>query len=64
MPAAAWCRGGASELLAHVSGGRSGAALRMLDDPQLLETRAQYLTELLDLMKSPVRIRFLLLPSG
>jgi DNA polymerase-3 subunit delta' len=47
-----------AELLAHVSGGRPGAALRMLDDPQLLETRAQYLTELLDLMKSPVRDRF------
>ena len=49
---------GQAQLLAHVSGGRPGAALRMLAEPQLLEKRHHYLTGLLDLIHSPLRDRF------
>jgi len=49
---------GQADLLAHVSGGRPGAALRMLIEPELLEKRRQYLTDLLDLIHSPLRDRF------
>ena len=47
-----------ADLLAHVSGGRPGAALRMHTDPLLLEKRRQYLQDLLELENSPLRDRF------
>jgi len=47
-----------ADLLAHVSGGRPGAALRMRTEPSLLEKRRQYLQDLLDLEQSPLRDRF------
>lgn len=49
---------GQADLLAHVSGGRPGAALHMVREPQLLEERRQCLQDLLDLEASPLRDRF------
>jgi DNA polymerase-3 subunit delta' len=47
-----------ADLLAHVAGGRPGAALHMHADPTLLEKRRQYIQDLLDLEHSPLRDRF------
>jgi DNA polymerase-3 subunit delta' len=47
-----------AELLAHVSGGRPGYALRLYDDPQSLEDRDTWLVDLLDLLKSSRLKRF------
>ncbi len=45
-------------LLAHVSGGRAGAALHMHTAPEIMELRHKNLNTLLELMESPVRERF------
>ncbi len=47
-----------AELLAHVAGGRPGAALRMAADPVYMEKRCQYLDDLLELEQSSLRDRF------
>ena len=47
-----------ADLLAHVSGGRPGAALRMHVDSNLLEKRREHLQDLLELEQSPLRERF------
>ena len=47
-----------AELLAHVAGGRPGAALRMQADPALMEKRQQYLDDLLELQQNSLRERF------
>ena len=45
-------------LLAHVAGGRAGAALRLQAQPQLMQQRQQHLTDLVELAESPLRERF------
>ncbi len=47
-----------ARLLAHISGGRPGYALRLLDDKDALEFRAKRLDELQTLLKSNRRERF------
>lgn len=47
-----------ADLLAHVSGGRAGAALHMHTAPEIMELRHKNLDTLLELMESPVRERF------
>jgi DNA polymerase-3 subunit delta' len=47
-----------ARLLAHVSGGRPGYALRLMDDKETLKFRAQRLEELQSLLKSSRRVRF------
>jgi DNA polymerase-3 subunit delta' len=49
---------GQAGLLAHVSGGRTGYALRLLDDPALLELRGERLDDLLKLLSSSRVERF------
>jgi DNA polymerase-3 subunit delta' len=44
--------------LAHLAGGRVGMALRMMDDPALLERRLAWLDDLQSLLLAPVRQRF------
>ncbi len=45
-------------LAAHIAGGRPGAALRLLQEPHLLETRQSVLNELLHLLQSSRTERF------
>jgi DNA polymerase-3 subunit delta' len=45
-------------LLAHISGGRPGYALRLLREPELLERRRQWLEDLLHLLPASRRERF------
>ena len=47
-----------ADLLAHVAGGRPGAALRMQTDPAFMEKRRRYLDDLLELQQSSLRDRF------
>jgi DNA polymerase-3 subunit delta' len=47
-----------ARLLAHISGGRPGYALRLLEDPKLLEFRTQRLQDLQNLLQSSRRERF------
>ena len=47
-----------ARLLAHVSGGRPGYALRLMDDKEALKFRAQRLEDLQNLLKSTRRERF------
>ncbi|MHB8087308.1 MAG: DNA polymerase III subunit delta' [Anaerolineaceae bacterium] len=47
-----------SALLAHLSNGRTGLALRMAADPDLVEKRAAWVDELLRLMPLNIRERF------
>ena len=47
-----------ADLLAHVAGGRPGAALRMHIDPAFMEKRRRYLDDLLELQQSSLRDRF------
>ncbi len=47
-----------ADLLAHISAGRPGMALRLYHEPALLEKRQQYLQDLLELQASPLRERF------
>jgi len=55
-------RGGADDesarLLAHISGGRPGYALRLMEDKEALEFRARRLDELQTLLRSTRRERF------
>jgi len=44
--------------LAHLSGGRVGYALRLVNDPALLERRGAWLDELRELLAAPMRQRF------
>lgn len=48
-----------ADLLAHVCGGRAGAALRMHAVPEIMEQRSKMLDTLLELMESSLRERFL-----
>ncbi len=47
-----------AQVLAHVSGGRVGAALRMLQDPTLYEAHATWVDEMFDLLYASRRKRF------
>jgi DNA polymerase-3 subunit delta' len=47
-----------AEQLAHISGGRPGYALRLLDHPELLEQRRVYIAEMFQLLASSRRERF------
>jgi DNA polymerase III subunit delta' len=47
-----------ARLLAHISGGRPGYALRLMDDKEILKLRAQRLDDLQSLLKSTRRGRF------
>jgi DNA polymerase-3 subunit delta' len=47
-----------AHLLAHVSGGRPGYALRLMQDKETLKFRAQRLEDLQSLLKSTRRVRF------
>jgi DNA polymerase III subunit delta' len=47
-----------SHLLAHISGGRPGYALRLMKDKELIRFRAQRLEDLQNLLKSTRRERF------
>jgi DNA polymerase III subunit delta' len=47
-----------ARLLAHATGGRVGAALRLESDPLQLERRAGLLEDMLRLLSSPLRERF------
>jgi len=47
-----------ARLLAHISGGRPGYALRLMDDKEALEFRAKRLDDLQSLLKSSRRERF------
>jgi DNA polymerase-3 subunit delta' len=47
-----------SSLIAHISGGRPGYALRLLQDPQALTTREEKLNDLRSLISSTRRDRF------
>lgn len=49
---------GQAELLAHLSGGQVGTALRLLNDRKALQQRTQRLDELEHLLDSPLRERF------
>ena len=44
--------------LAHLTGGRVGAAVRMVQDPALLERRQAWLDDLQELLAAPFRRRF------
>ena len=44
--------------LAHLSGGRVGAAVRMVNQPALLERRQGWLADLEELLAAPIRQRF------
>jgi DNA polymerase-3 subunit delta' len=48
----------AARLLAHVSGGRPGYALRLLQDGELMKFRTDRLDEMQDLLKASRRVRF------
>jgi DNA polymerase III subunit delta' len=47
-----------ARLLAHATGGRLGAALRLHGDPEQMEKRAGLLEDMLRLLSSPLRERF------
>ncbi len=47
-----------ARILAHLSGGRVGYALRLAADPALLEERRAWLEELLEMLDAPRRKRF------
>jgi DNA polymerase-3 subunit delta' len=47
-----------AEKLAHLSGGRPGYAIRLYEQPSLLEQRQSWLEELIQLLASPRRERF------
>jgi DNA polymerase III subunit delta' len=47
-----------ADQLAHISGGRPGYAMRLLDQPELLEIRRAYIEEILMLLASSRRDRF------
>ncbi len=47
-----------ARLLAHISGGRTGAARQLLQDPQRLEQRRAWLDAHLELMREPLSERF------
>jgi DNA polymerase III subunit delta' len=49
---------GPARLLAHISGGRPGFALRLAQDQDALQFRAQKLDDLQDLLKASLRERF------
>jgi len=49
---------GQARLLAHISGGRTGAARQLLQDPQRLELRRTWLDAHLELMREPLSERF------
>ena len=42
-----------ADVLAHISGGRPGYAVRLFEQPRLLEQRQAWLDELIDLLASP-----------
>ena len=44
--------------LAHLAGGRVGAAVRMVNEPALLERRQGWLADLQELLAAPIRQRF------
>ena len=47
-----------AKLLAHVTSGRLGAAMRLYEDPQALKLRAQLLDDITDLLPASRRARF------
>ncbi|MGI6740812.1 MAG: ATP-binding protein [Brevefilum sp.] len=47
-----------AELIAHISGGRIGAANRMVDNPQILAHRENILDDLVNLLSAPLYERF------
>lgn len=47
-----------AELIAHISGGRIGAAIRMVDDQAILSHRKGVLDDLLSLLSAPLYERF------
>jgi len=47
-----------AELIAHISGGRIGAAIRMVDDQAILSHRKGFLDDLLSLLSAPLYERF------
>jgi len=47
-----------AELFAHLSGGRIGAAIKLVQDPDELLQREKHLGDLLDLLPSPLHERF------
>jgi DNA polymerase-3 subunit delta' len=47
-----------ARLLAHISGGRPGYALRLMDDKETMKVRAQRLEDLQSLLRSSRRARF------
>lgn len=47
-----------AQLLAHLSGGRVGEALRMHEDPSLLERHQAYLQDMFELLEGNLHIRF------
>lgn len=49
-----------ARLLAHLSGGRLGYALRLISQPELLDTRRSLIEDMLVMLGSPVRDRFAL----
>lgn len=49
---------GEARLLAHLSGGRLGAALRLRGSPPLLEQRGEWVDQMFSLLQQPLRKRF------
>lgn len=47
-----------ADLLAHVSGGRPGYAMRLIAQPQLMEQRQAYIEDMFRMLTSPRRDRF------
>jgi DNA polymerase III subunit delta' len=48
-----------ARILAHLSGGRLGYALRLKDDPPRMEQRRALLEDLLHMLREPRRVRFI-----